>query len=83
MIIFQRDIIKVKEMLRITLYMFCHAFVDVVTRTVILFSQRTKTEIPLHKIVVILKEQHFCVTRFNFSKNLSAVSLVTQKCFCH
>lgn len=55
--IFQGDIVKVKEALRMASYMFCHAFVDVVTRIVMLHSQRTKIEIPLCKIVVLLKKQ--------------------------
>lgn len=54
--IFQGDIIKVNETLRITWYMLCIAFVDVVTMIVILCSQRTKTEISLYKMAVVTKE---------------------------
>lgn len=55
--IFQGDIIKVKETQRITSYLFCVAFVDVVTAIVILCSLRTKTEISLYKTVVLLKKE--------------------------
>lgn len=58
-VIFQGDVVAVKGTLRMTSYMCRQAFVDVVSRIVIIScSQRTQPEIeiPLCKIVVLLKK---------------------------
>lgn len=71
--IFQRDIVRVEGTCSITAYLSCIAFVDVVTVTVILWSRRTKAEISLSRMVVLLKKQRKYNTNWNQPGNLDVL----------